>query len=141
MTDLQPKRLTTKDHASTRGLSAMSDRQFSETLAEVNELRKEEREYWASLPVEPKEALAAILQLLGPKGGEYPAEFERALHTAHVVQIALSRGDIGDGLEMDSVRFLMLEVVFDLLKTRELLERTTDICRRPSRAWMFEAAE
>jgi hypothetical protein len=141
MTDLQPQRPTQEERQNVRGLSALSDSHFARILEDAQEQRKQEREYWDSLPSEPKEALAAVGRLLNHDGSGYPVRFERAMHMAHVVQMAVDNQEISQGPELDAVRFVMLEVVHDLLEVGKIIERAGDICRKPHRGWMSEAAE
>ncbi|MGR3515383.1 MAG: hypothetical protein ACU0GG_21675 [Paracoccaceae bacterium] len=99
--------VTRHENREAKGGALACDRVWKGHVEEVEELRRRQADYLATLPTEPHQAMEAIRKSMHPSGQSYPEGVERAYYFSLAIQ-ALTKSEFlsEGGPESDAIYYL-----------------------------------
>lgn len=121
------------------GYALCADFIVNDSRKKVDDLRKQQAAYLASLPAEPAAAVDAALKLMHPDGATYPGKFEDALHLSKALRPMIMDLDLeGAPFERDALLWIVDQIMWALYDLAPKLDNLADILGNPRRLH-FEA--
>lgn len=122
------------ENASVGGKALCCESLFREHIEQAQALRDRQAAYLASLPTDPAEAIRAANKLLYPSGGQYPEDFEEALHLSFALEALLRTLEVdAPGRVRDATIHIAERVADAMSRFAEILDRVGDILGNPGR--------
>lgn len=113
-----------------------SDRCLASHLKKVENLRKQQADYLASLPVEPMEVIKVALETMQADGDKYPEGFEEALRLSHALRPMVETLDTDEpGPDRDALLYIADRIMFGLANAARKLDHISETLGNPGRIW------